>query len=78
MTDDAAMISRLMPTSYRAKPEQAIMFEVEAWDVNCPQHIPQKIDAAEVQSTLDRLDARIAVLEAENAALRQHVEGNPG
>lgn len=78
VTDDAAMISRLMPAGYRAKPEQAIMFEVEAWDVNCPQHIPQKIDAAEVQATLDRLDARIAVLEAENAALRQHLEGNPG
>jgi predicted pyridoxine 5'-phosphate oxidase superfamily flavin-nucleotide-binding protein len=38
--NDAALIARLMPEGYRARPEQAILLSVAAWDVNCPQHIP--------------------------------------
>jgi predicted pyridoxine 5'-phosphate oxidase superfamily flavin-nucleotide-binding protein len=68
-TGDAALIARLMPEGYRARGEQAVLFEVEAWDINCPQHIPQKIDAADVAAALARRDARIAELEAELAAL---------
>ncbi|WP_408589816.1 pyridoxamine 5'-phosphate oxidase family protein [Novosphingobium sp.] len=68
--DDGALIARLMPEGYRARPEQAIVFTVEAWDTNCPQHIPQKIDAADVAAEITRLRARIAELEAENAALK--------
>lgn len=70
VSDDPALIARLMPANYRAKGEQAIMFTVTAWDVNCPQHIPQKLNAADVQTALARLEARIAELETENSALR--------
>ncbi|WP_353230891.1 pyridoxamine 5'-phosphate oxidase family protein [Novosphingobium sp.] len=73
VSDDPAIIARLMPENYRARPEQAILFTVTAWDVNCPQHIPQKIDAAEVAATIDHLNARIAELEAENARLKGHL-----
>lgn len=75
VTDDAELVERLMPEGYAARPEQAILFTVLAWDVNCPQHIPRKIDAAEVASTIESLQARIADLEAENAALRLQIEG---
>lgn len=74
MTDDEALIDTLMPADYRARPEQAVLFEVEAWDINCPQHIPQKIDMADVASVVSRFEARIAALEAENAALRLEIE----
>jgi predicted pyridoxine 5'-phosphate oxidase superfamily flavin-nucleotide-binding protein len=70
VSDDPALIARLMPANYRAKGEQAILFTVTAWDVNCPQHIPQKLNAAEVQTALAKLEARIAELETENTALR--------
>jgi predicted pyridoxine 5'-phosphate oxidase superfamily flavin-nucleotide-binding protein len=30
---------------YRARPEQVVLFTVTAWDVNCPQHIPQRFEA---------------------------------
>ena len=43
--DDTALLSTLMPEGYKARPEQAFLFTVEAWDVNCSQHIPQKLDA---------------------------------
>lgn len=71
VSDDAEVIASLMPDDYQAKPEQAILFEVEAWDINCPQHIPQKIDAGDVERVLGDLRRRIAELEAENAALRE-------
>jgi predicted pyridoxine 5'-phosphate oxidase superfamily flavin-nucleotide-binding protein len=68
--DDPALVERLMPEGYRATPEQAVLFTVEAWDVNCPQHIPRKLDAAAVDEEVARLRERIAALEAENARLR--------
>ena len=67
--DDPALIAQLMPEGYRARPEQAILFRVEAWDVNCSQHIPQKIDADEVAGALASLQQKVAALEAENARL---------
>jgi hypothetical protein len=68
--DDDALIARLMPEGYKARPEQAILFTVAAWDVNCSQHIPQRIDAADVAAALAARDRRIAGLEAELAQLR--------
>jgi predicted pyridoxine 5'-phosphate oxidase superfamily flavin-nucleotide-binding protein len=68
--NDPELLARLMPEGYAARPEQAILFTVEAWDTNCPQHIPQKIDAADVAAALARAQNRIAELEAENARLR--------
>lgn len=76
VSDDPALIERLMPQGYRAMPEQAILFEVAAWDINCPQHIPQKIDIADAAAAMQRFEARIAALEAENAALKQQIERN--
>jgi uncharacterized protein len=74
VTDDPALVERLMPQDYRARPEQAIVFEVLAWDVNCPQHIPQKLDAGEVAAVVSQMELRIAALERENAALRARIE----
>jgi predicted pyridoxine 5'-phosphate oxidase superfamily flavin-nucleotide-binding protein len=68
--DDPALLASLMPQGYRARPEQAILFTISAWDTNCPQHIPQKFDAADVAAALASRDARIAELEAELAALK--------
>jgi uncharacterized protein len=70
MVDDQGMIGRLMPPGYDARPEQAIVFSIAAWDINCPQHIPQKFDAADVANTLEESQTRITALESENAALR--------
>jgi len=67
---DAALINKLFVRGYKAKPEQAILFTIEAWDVNCQQHIPQKFAAEDVAEVVARLQARIAELEAEVARLR--------
>jgi predicted pyridoxine 5'-phosphate oxidase superfamily flavin-nucleotide-binding protein len=68
--DDPALLKSLMPTGYKARPEQVILFRISAWDTNCPQHIPQKFDAADIAAALASRDARIAELEAELAELR--------
>ncbi|MBA3395527.1 MAG: pyridoxamine 5'-phosphate oxidase family protein [Deltaproteobacteria bacterium] len=54
----------------RARAEQVVLITVTAWDINCPQHIPQKLDAGEVATAIAALQARIAELEAENRRLR--------
>lgn len=66
---DAALIEQLMPDGYPARPEQVVIFEVTAWDENCPQHIPQRIDAADVQAAITSRDERIQALETELARL---------
>jgi predicted pyridoxine 5'-phosphate oxidase superfamily flavin-nucleotide-binding protein len=73
--DDPALLARLAPAGYRARPERAIVIRVTAWDANCPQHIPQRLEAADVEAALGARDARIAALEAEVAALRKR--GSP-
>ncbi len=77
VVEDAETIAKLMPEGYAARPEQAILFTIEAWDTNCHQHIPQKFDAADVAATLVKLQARIDELEAENAELRRWVGQAP-
>jgi predicted pyridoxine 5'-phosphate oxidase superfamily flavin-nucleotide-binding protein len=71
--NDPALLERLADPVYEGRPEQAIVFHIEAWDVNCPQHIPQRFDAEQVTSTVAALQARIAELERENAGLRRDV-----
>jgi predicted pyridoxine 5'-phosphate oxidase superfamily flavin-nucleotide-binding protein len=68
---DETLLRRLMPAGYRARPEQVMLFTVSAWDVNCPQHIPQRFEAADVQAAIESRDQRIATLEAEVKRLRQ-------
>jgi predicted pyridoxine 5'-phosphate oxidase superfamily flavin-nucleotide-binding protein len=67
---DVELMKTLMPENYRARPEQVILFTVTAWDANCPQHIPQRFEAADVAAALAERDKRIAELEAELTRLR--------
>ena len=68
--DDPALLARLADPGYRARPERAILFTVEAWDVNCSQHITARFTEDEVAQATAPLLQRIAALEAENAQLR--------
>jgi uncharacterized protein len=68
--NDPALLTRLADLRYRARPERAILFTVEAWDVNCTQHITTRFTASEVADATVMLREQIAALEAENARLR--------
>lgn len=67
---DDALLAQLTPEGYRARPEQVMIFAVTAWDSNCPQHIPQRFEAADVAAALKERDDRIAALEAEIKRLK--------
>ncbi|HUT51334.1 MAG TPA: pyridoxamine 5'-phosphate oxidase family protein [Alphaproteobacteria bacterium] len=68
--DDAVLVEKLADPSYKAKPERALVFTIEAWDVNCPQHITPRFTQDEIEPAIGSLRARIAQLETEVAALR--------
>ena len=69
---DAALTAHLMPANYKARAEQVILFAVTAWDANCPQHIPQRFEAADVAAALAANDLQISALKAELALLTSH------
>jgi len=62
---DDALVAKLMPQGYKARAEQVMLLKVTAWDANCPQHIPQRFEAAEVAKAIEERDQKIAALEAE-------------
>ncbi|OYU99609.1 MAG: pyridoxamine 5'-phosphate oxidase [Burkholderiales bacterium PBB5] len=60
--------TQLLEPGYRARPQRVMTIKVEGFDWNCPQHIPVRIDAEDVQRALNERDARIKALEAQLAA----------
>ncbi len=64
VADDAALLGRLADPAYSARVEQAIVFDVEAWNANCPQHIPRLVHRDDVERALTALRERNAYLEA--------------
>ncbi len=71
---DDALVDRLMPPDYKAKSEQVVLLEVTAWDANCPQHIPQRFEDADVAKVLAERDRKIEALETEVKILRMAVK----
>lgn len=68
--DDPALLDRLRDASYPGKVERAILFEIGAWDVNCPQHIHKRFSQKQVAPIIEQLQAKIAELEAELRRLK--------
>ncbi len=68
--NDASLLEKVADESYAANPERVFVITVEAWDVNCPQHITPRYSEAELKAPDIKLHERIAELEAENEILR--------
>jgi predicted pyridoxine 5'-phosphate oxidase superfamily flavin-nucleotide-binding protein len=64
VAEDPELIAKLMPEGYDAKAERVIRIHVEAWDMNCNQHITPRFSERELKPGLDALARRIALLEA--------------
>ncbi|MEO1404290.1 MAG: pyridoxamine 5'-phosphate oxidase family protein [Cyanobacteria bacterium J06635_1] len=63
--DDPELLAQLSDPDYPATVERAIVIRIEAFDWNCPQHIPIRYSEAEVAAMVEPLQARIAELEAQ-------------
>ena len=68
--DDAALVEKLFDAGYKAKPERAILFTIEAWDVNCSQHIVTRYSEPQLEEAFADVRATVAALQEENARLR--------
>jgi hypothetical protein len=70
-------IDRLYLPEEDARPERAVLIQIEAYDWNCPQHITPRYTQEELAETFEPMSRRLAQLEKENAQLRQQVETRP-
>lgn len=61
--DDPALLAKLRDPQYPARVERAIVFAIETWDINCPQHIHKRYAQRQIKPVIDGLKARIAELE---------------
>lgn len=68
--DDPELLDRLRDPEYQGKVERAILFEIEAWDVNCPRHIHKRFSQRQITPVIAELQARITDLESQLTALQ--------
>ncbi|MEX0641410.1 MAG: pyridoxamine 5'-phosphate oxidase family protein [Pirellulales bacterium] len=68
--DDPQLLDRLRNSSYPGKVERAILFTLEAWDVNCPQHIHKRLSQRQIVPVIEQLQAKIRDLEGQLQALQ--------
>jgi hypothetical protein len=61
---DDDLLARLSDPAYRGKPQRAMVFHVEAWDANCPQHIKPRWTEEELAPIVDDLRASASHIEA--------------
>jgi predicted pyridoxine 5'-phosphate oxidase superfamily flavin-nucleotide-binding protein len=62
---DPALVHALTSPGYRARVERIASFEVEAFDWNCPQHIPERFTREQLEAVAAPLRERVAELEAQ-------------
>jgi hypothetical protein len=72
---DPALAAKLALPGYRARVERGLLLHLEAFDWNCSQHITPRFTETDIAEALAPLRDRLAVLEAENAALRAEPAG---
>ena len=61
--DDPALLARVVDQSYQAEPERALVFTIEAWDTNCPQHITPRFVDGEAEAETQRLRNHVQQLQ---------------
>lgn len=62
--DEPQLLERLRDRVYPAKVERAILFDIDAWDMNCHQHIHRRLPESTVSSTIEQLQAKVRELES--------------
>ncbi|MGB7243682.1 MAG: pyridoxamine 5'-phosphate oxidase family protein [Sulfitobacter sp.] len=76
--DEPEIATPLHDQTYRARPERAVVIDVEAFDWNCPQHIPIRLTIDELKPHLSELHAENESLKAENQRLKSAASASIG
>lgn len=74
IADDPELLADLQIDGYRARPERAVIVSVEAFDWNCPQHVPQRLTIEEFDAYLAPLREEIDRLTSENDVLTRSLQ----
>ena len=78
LAGDPTLSAALSLPGYKAKVERALIFHLEAFDWNCPQHITPRYTKEELQPMFDGLESQLRQLQAENKRLRSQSKAAPG
>jgi predicted pyridoxine 5'-phosphate oxidase superfamily flavin-nucleotide-binding protein len=68
--NDPDLLARLVDVGYKARPERAILFTIDAWDSNCSSHIVTRFSEADIAEAMATVQQTIGALQQENARLR--------
>lgn len=69
--DEPDLLEQLRDSDYPGRVERAIVFSIETWYVNCPQHIHKRFPQREVAPVVEQLQQRVQELEAQLVTLQQ-------
>ena len=78
LADNPELAQALATPGYKALPERALLFHLDAFDWNCPQHITQRFTEDEVAQALLPVRKRMMELESENKVLRDKLAASEG
>jgi predicted pyridoxine 5'-phosphate oxidase superfamily flavin-nucleotide-binding protein len=73
--EDAGLLERVVDSDYKARPERTLVFHVEAWDVNCPQHITPRFTRKEFEPEIRELESRNVLLQERVSELESMIVG---
>lgn len=76
VADNPTLFKNLNLKDYNFKPERMIVFHIEAYDWNCPQHITQRYTMQEIEEAINPLKNHIENLEAQIKALTTKKDTN--
>jgi predicted pyridoxine 5'-phosphate oxidase superfamily flavin-nucleotide-binding protein len=74
--NDSSLYEFLRPDDYNFKPERMMVFNIKAYDWNCPQHITPRYTVEEVEELVEPQKQYIASLEQEISMLKEKLGKN--
>lgn len=73
LTDNKELFEKLNLPDYKFRPERLMVFHIEAFDWNCPQHITPRYSLEEIDDLFIPQREHIAKLESEIKALKEQI-----
>ncbi len=70
--NDPALLTRLNDPAEPGTPQRAILFSIQAWDINCPQHIHKRFSQRQITPIVEGLQQRIRELESKIASMQRN------
>lgn len=73
LDENSELLEKLDLGEYEHRPERIILFHIEAYDWNCPQHIIPRYTVDEIKKAFNPHLDKITELEEENSALKEKI-----